>query len=106
MVRLSCTEAQLQARKRALARFRLLEPLGVFLVLCAVASIMLTLPPEQNRHHSDLISACYAVLAILAMQSAIVTRVGFGLIMEPRSPLKRAARFCMAGSLPLQLPRR
>lgn len=93
MVRLSFTEAQLQARKRALARFRRLEPLGVFLVLCAVASIMLALPPEQDRRHSDLTTAFYAVLAILAMQSAIVTRVGFGLIMEPRSLLKRAAPF-------------
>ncbi len=93
MVRLTFTEAQLQARKRALTRFRLLEPLGVFLVLCAVASIMLALPPEQDRHHSNLTTAFYAVLAILAMQSAIVTRMGFGLIMEPRSLLKRAAPF-------------
>ena len=35
----------------------------------------------------------YAVLVILATQSAIITRVGFGLIIEPRSLLKRAAPF-------------
>lgn len=91
MVRLTFTEAQLQARRRALTRFRLLEMLGVLLALGAVASIMYLLPPEQERRHSDLTSAFNAVLAILAMQSAVVTRVGFGLIIEPRSLLKRAA---------------
>ena len=91
MVRLTFTEAQLQARRRALTRFRLLEILGVLLALGAVANIMYLLPPDQERRHSDLTSAFYAVLAILAIQSAVVTRVGFGLIIEPRSLLKRAA---------------
>ena len=63
MVRLTFTEAQLQARRRALTRFRLLEMLGVLLALGAVASIMYLLPPEQERRHSDLTSAFYAVLA-------------------------------------------
>ena len=62
-------------------------------MLGAVASVMLALPPEQDRHHSELTSAFYAVLAILAMQSAVVTRVGVGLVIEPRSLLKRAAPF-------------
>ena len=93
MVRLTFTEAQLQARRRALVRFRLAEILGVFLVLGATAGIMLMLPHEEDRHHGDLTRAFSSVLAILAIQSAIVSRLGFGLIVEPRSLLKRAAPF-------------
>lgn len=92
MVRLTFTEAQLKAQRRALTRFRLLKILGVLLALGAIASIIELLPPEQERLLSDLTSAFYAVLAILATQSALVTRVGFKLIIKPLSLRKPAAQ--------------
>lgn len=91
MVRLAFTEAQLQARKRGLARFRLLEILGVFLVLAVAAALMVTLSQEQSARTKDLTQSLYAMLVIMSLQSAVMTRIGFGLLAEPRSRLQRAA---------------